>query len=70
MRQAKRIRPAVGDLHGPRPMGRELVEEGLASSFAPLKIVIHLRTCRHVDVGGSESCRLDASITDADNEEN
>jgi arginine/lysine/ornithine decarboxylase len=64
-------------------MGQEIVEEGLAADFDPLKIVIDvrelgisgmqaaewLRAERHVDVGGSDTCRLSASITHADDDE-
>ncbi|MEU0898552.1 aminoacid decarboxylase [Streptomyces massasporeus] len=83
IRRAHRIRAAVADLPGLRPMGREIVEEGLAADLDPLKIVIDvrklglsgmqavewLRTHRHVDVGGSDSCRISASITHADDDE-
>ncbi|MFD8225930.1 aminotransferase class I/II-fold pyridoxal phosphate-dependent enzyme [Streptomyces massasporeus] len=83
IRRAHRIRAAVADLPGLRPMGREIVEEGLAADLDPLKIVIDvrklglsgiqavewLRTHRHVDVGGSDSCRISASITYADDDE-
>ncbi len=64
-------------------MGREVVDEGLAAAFDPLKIVIDvrqlgisgmqaaewLRAQRHVDVGGSDTCRISASITYADDDE-
>ncbi|MFF9119348.1 hypothetical protein ACF09Y_27905 [Streptomyces massasporeus] len=83
IRRAHRIRAAVADLPGLRPMGREIVEEGLAADLDPLKMVIDvrklgmsgmqavewLRTHRHVDVGGSDSCRISASITHADDDE-
>ncbi|WP_406010914.1 PLP-dependent transferase [Streptomyces sp. NBC_00637] len=83
LHRAERIRTAAAELSGLRPMGREIVDEGLAASFDPLKIVIDvrglgisgmqaaewLRTHRHVDVGGSDSCRLSASITYADDDE-
>jgi arginine/lysine/ornithine decarboxylase len=63
-------------------MGREVVEAGLAAELDPLKIVIDvrelgisgiqaaewLRTHRHVDLGGSDSCRISASITYADDD--
>ncbi|MFG2636735.1 aminotransferase class I/II-fold pyridoxal phosphate-dependent enzyme [Streptomyces sp. NPDC048362] len=82
LRRAERVRSAVGDLPGLRPMGGEVVEEGLAASFDPLKIVIDvrdlgisgmqaaewLRANRQVDVGGSDSCRISASITHADDD--
>jgi arginine/lysine/ornithine decarboxylase len=83
LHRAQRIRVAAGELPGLRPMGQEVVEEGLAASFDPLKIVIDvrklgisgmqaaewLRTHRHVDVGGSDTCRISASITYADDDE-
>ncbi len=83
IRRAERIRAAVADLPGLRPMGRGIVEEGLAADLDPLKIVIDvrklglsgmqavewLRVHRHVDVGGSDSCRISASITHADDDE-
>ncbi|MEU3499840.1 hypothetical protein ABZ726_03395 [Streptomyces hundungensis] len=64
-------------------MGHEVVEEGFAASYDPLKLVIDvrelgitgmqaaewLREHRHVDVGGSDSCRISASITHADETE-
>jgi arginine decarboxylase len=83
LHRAERIRTAAAELPGLRPMGEEVVEEGLAASFDPLKIVIDvrllgisgmqaaewLRAHRHVDVGGSDTCRISASITCADNDE-
>lgn len=82
LRRVERIRTAVGDLPGLRPMGGEIIEEGLAADFDPLKIVIDvrelgisgmeaaewLRAERHVDVGGSDTCRISASITHADDD--
>ncbi|MGV9350161.1 aminotransferase class I/II-fold pyridoxal phosphate-dependent enzyme [Streptomyces spiralis] len=83
LHRAERIRGAAGDLPGLRPMGQEVVDEGLAASFDPLKIVIDvrelgisgmqaaewLRAHQHVDVGGSDTCRISASITHADDDE-
>ncbi|MFI6934123.1 aminotransferase class I/II-fold pyridoxal phosphate-dependent enzyme [Streptomyces sp. NPDC050287] len=83
LHRAERIRAAAGDLPGLRPMGQEVVEEGLAASFDPLKLVIDvrklgisgmqaaewLRAHQHVDVGGSDTCRISASITYADDDE-
>lgn len=82
LHRAERIRTSVGDLPGLRPMGREVVEEGLAADFDPLKIVVDvrelgisgmqaaewLRANRRVDVGGSDTCRISASITHADDD--
>ncbi|MCG7208937.1 aminotransferase class I/II-fold pyridoxal phosphate-dependent enzyme [Streptomyces arenae] len=83
LRRAGRIRETVAGLPGLRPMGQEVVEEGLAASFDPLKLVIDvrdldisgmqaaewLRAERHVDVGGSDTCRISASVTHADDDE-
>ncbi|MEV5321205.1 ornithine decarboxylase [Streptomyces sp. NPDC052687] len=80
--RARRVRAAADELPGLRVMGREVVDEGLAADVDPLKIVIDvrelgisgmqaaewLRTHRHVDVGGSDSCRISASITYADDD--
>jgi arginine/lysine/ornithine decarboxylase len=83
LHRAERIRLAAGDLPGLRPMGQEVVEEGLAADFDPLKLVIDvrelgisgmqaaewLRAERHVDLGGSDTCRISASITYADDDD-
>ncbi|MDW8804094.1 ornithine decarboxylase [Streptomyces scabiei] len=83
LHRAERIRATAGELPGLRPMGGEVVEEGLAASYDPLKIVIDvrdlgisgmqaaewLRTNRQVDTGGSDTCRISASITYADDDE-
>ncbi|MGX1128177.1 arginine decarboxylase [Streptomyces glaucescens] len=80
--RARRIRAAADELPGLRVMGREVVEAGLAADLDLLKIVIDvrelgisgmqaaewLRTHRHVDLGGSDSCRISASITYADDD--
>ncbi|WP_133916746.1 aminotransferase class I/II-fold pyridoxal phosphate-dependent enzyme [Streptomyces sp. NBC_00582] len=82
LRRAERVRAAVAELPGVTPMGQEVVDEGLAASYDPLKIVIDvrglgisgmqaaewLRTHRHVDLGGSDSCRVSASLTYADDD--
>ncbi|POX46685.1 ornithine decarboxylase [Streptomyces sp. Ru71] len=82
LHRARRIRAAAGELPGLRVMGGEIVEEGLAAAFDPLKIVIDvrglgisgmqatewLRANRHVDMGGSDTCRISASITHADDD--
>ncbi|MEU3522153.1 ornithine decarboxylase [Streptomyces sp. NPDC006654] len=83
LHRAGRIREAIADLPGLRPMGQEIVAEGHAASFDPLKLVVDvrelgisgmqaaewLRAHRHVDVGGSDTCRISASITHADDDE-
>ncbi|MER6474310.1 aminotransferase class I/II-fold pyridoxal phosphate-dependent enzyme [Streptomyces collinus] len=83
VRRAERVRAALADLPGLRVMGDDVIEEGLAAEFDPLKIVVDvrelgvsgmqatewLRAHRHVDMGGSDSCRITASITHADDDE-
>ncbi|AJP05194.1 ornithine decarboxylase [Streptomyces cyaneogriseus subsp. noncyanogenus] len=83
LRRAERIRRAAAELPGLAPMGQEVVDAGLAAAFDPLKIVIDvrglgisgmqaaewLRAARHVDVGGSDTCRISASVTHADDDE-
>ncbi|WP_329414935.1 PLP-dependent transferase [Streptomyces sp. NBC_00704] len=83
LRRAERVRRAAAELPGLRPMGQEVVDEGLAASYDPMKIVIDvrglgisgmqatewLRTHRHIDLGGSDTCRVSASITCADDDE-
>lgn len=83
LHRAERIRAAAGALPGLRPMGQEVVEEGLAADHDPLKIAIDvrdlgvsgmqaaewLRAHRHVDVGGSDTCRITVSVTHADDDE-
>ncbi|MFF5970355.1 aminotransferase class I/II-fold pyridoxal phosphate-dependent enzyme [Streptomyces sp. NPDC012769] len=82
LRRADRVRKAAAGLPGLAPMGGEVVEAGLAAEFDPLKIVIDvrglgisgmqaaewLRRERHVDVGGSDSCRINVAITHADDD--
>ncbi|MFF8953577.1 aminotransferase class I/II-fold pyridoxal phosphate-dependent enzyme [Streptomyces sp. NPDC014940] len=83
LRRAERLRTALGELPGLRVMGEDIVREGLVAEFDPLKIVVDvrglgvtgmqaaewLRANRHVDVGGSDSCRISASITHADDDD-
>jgi len=83
LNRARRVREALDALPGLRPMGREVVEEGLAASYDPLKITIDvrelgvtgmqaaewLRAHRHIDVGSSDTCRISASLTCADDDE-
>ena len=63
-------------------MGQEVVDAGLAAAYDPLKIVIDVRELGvsgmqatewvrdhcHVDLGGSDTCRISASITHADDD--
>ncbi|MFH9657175.1 aminotransferase class I/II-fold pyridoxal phosphate-dependent enzyme [Streptomyces sp. NPDC017248] len=83
LHRAERIRARLRELSGLRVMGGEIIEEGLAAEYDPLKIVVDvrdlgisgmqaaewLRTHCHIDVGGSDSCRISASITYADDDE-
>ncbi|MGW0212654.1 Orn/Lys/Arg family decarboxylase, partial [Streptomyces sp. NPDC003233] len=83
LHRAERIRAELRELPGLRVMGGEVIEQGLAAEFDPMKITMDvrdlgisgmqaaewLRTHRHVDVGGSDSCRITASITHADDDE-
>ncbi|MEU1012359.1 ornithine decarboxylase [Streptomyces sp. NPDC005890] len=83
LQRAERIRARLRELPGLRVMGGEIIEEGLAAEFDPLKIVVDvrelgisgmqaaewLRANCHIDVGGSDTCRISASITHADDEE-
>ncbi|WP_030984405.1 aminotransferase class I/II-fold pyridoxal phosphate-dependent enzyme [Streptomyces sp. NRRL WC-3744] len=83
LHRAERIRARLRELTGLRVMGGEIIEEGLAAEFDPLKIVVDVRdlgisgmqaaewlrgNC-HIDVGGSDTCRISASITHSDDEE-
>ncbi|MEU0052193.1 aminotransferase class I/II-fold pyridoxal phosphate-dependent enzyme [Streptomyces sp. NPDC006184] len=81
--RAERVRAELRELPGLRVMGGEIIEEGLAAEYDPLKIVVDvrelgisgmqaaewLRANCHVDVGGSDSCRISASITHSDDDE-
>ncbi|UFR00543.1 PLP-dependent transferase [Streptomyces sp. Go40/10] len=83
LHRAERIRARLRELPGLRVMGGEVIEEGLAAEFDPLKIVVDvrglgisgmqaaewLRAHCHIDVGGSDTCRISASITHADDDE-
>ncbi|GAA3387467.1 ornithine decarboxylase [Streptomyces roseoviridis] len=82
LQRAERVRKAAASLPGLAPMGDEVVAAGLAAELDPLKIVIDvrglgisgmqaaewLREERHVDVGGSDTCRISLSITHADDD--
>jgi arginine/lysine/ornithine decarboxylase len=83
LHRAERVRARLRELPGLRVMGGEVIEEGLAAEFDPLKIVVDvrdlgisgmqaaewLRANCHIDVGGSDTCRISASITHSDDEE-
>ncbi|MFF8401685.1 aminotransferase class I/II-fold pyridoxal phosphate-dependent enzyme [Streptomyces sp. NPDC015684] len=82
LRRAERVRAELDAMPGLRVMGREIVEEGLAAEFDPLKIVVDvrglgisgmqatewLRANRHIDMGGSDTCRVSASVTHSDDD--
>ncbi|MEU9292567.1 ornithine decarboxylase [Streptomyces sp. NPDC048266] len=82
LHRAGRVRAAIRELPGLRLMDREVVHAGLAADLDPLKLVIDvrglgvtgmqaaewLRTHRHVDVGSSDTCRISASLTHADDD--
>ncbi|MFH9399562.1 aminotransferase class I/II-fold pyridoxal phosphate-dependent enzyme [Streptomyces sp. NPDC017638] len=81
--RAERVRAQLRELPGLRVMGGEIIEQGLAAEFDPLKIVVDvrdlgisgmqatewLRANCHVDMGGSDTCRITASITHSDDEQ-
>ncbi|WP_030739400.1 aminotransferase class I/II-fold pyridoxal phosphate-dependent enzyme [Streptomyces sp. NRRL S-31] len=83
LHRAERVRARLRELPGLRVMGGEVIEEGLAAEFDPLKIVVDvrdlgisgmqatewLRTHCHIDMGGSDTCRITASITHSDDDE-
>ncbi|MFF7368670.1 aminotransferase class I/II-fold pyridoxal phosphate-dependent enzyme [Streptomyces tricolor] len=83
LHRAERIRARLRELPGLRVMGGEVIEMGLAAEFDPLKIVVDvrdlgisgmqaaewLRANCHIDVGGSDTCRISASITHSDDDE-
>ncbi|MGW3021235.1 aminotransferase class I/II-fold pyridoxal phosphate-dependent enzyme [Streptomyces longwoodensis] len=82
LQRAGRVRKAVTALPGLRLMGQEVVEEGLTAELDLLKITIDvrelgisgmqaaewLRAHCHVDVGSSDTCRISAQITHADDD--
>jgi arginine/lysine/ornithine decarboxylase len=83
LHRAERIRAQLRELPELRVMGGEIIDEGLAAEFDPLKIVVDvrglgisgmqaaewLRAHCHIDVGGSDTCRISASITHSDDDE-
>ncbi|MFJ4482622.1 aminotransferase class I/II-fold pyridoxal phosphate-dependent enzyme [Streptomyces longwoodensis] len=82
LQRAGRVRKAVTALSGLRLTGQEVVEEGLTAELDLLKITIDvrelgisgmqaaewLRAHCHVDVGSSDTCRISAQITHADDD--
>lgn len=83
LHRAERVRAQLRELPGLRVMGGEIIDEGLAAEFDPLKIVVDvrglgisgmqatewLRANCHIDMGGSDTCRISASITHSDDEQ-
>ncbi|WP_129305100.1 aminotransferase class I/II-fold pyridoxal phosphate-dependent enzyme [Streptomyces sp. L2] len=83
LERAERVRARLDELPGLSVMGGEIIDEGLAAEFDPLKLVVDvrdlgisgmraaewLRANCHVDVGGSDSCRVSASLTHSDDDE-
>ncbi len=82
LRRAARIRAAVAGMPGLRLMGQEVVEAGLTAELDLLRITIDvrdlgisgmqaaewLRAHCHVDLGASDTCRIGAQITHADDD--
>ncbi|MFH9403882.1 aminotransferase class I/II-fold pyridoxal phosphate-dependent enzyme [Streptomyces sp. NPDC017638] len=82
LHRTARVRKAVGDMPGLRLMGSEVVEQGLTAELDLLKITIDvrelgisgmqaaewLRAHCHVDIGSSDTCRISAQVTHADND--
>ncbi|MGW4622336.1 aminotransferase class I/II-fold pyridoxal phosphate-dependent enzyme [Streptomyces sp. NPDC004592] len=82
LHRSARIRKAVTGLDGLRLMGEEVVEQGLTTELDLLKITMDvrelgisgmqatewLRAHCHVDIGSSDTCRISAQITHADND--
>ncbi|MEU6520585.1 aminotransferase class I/II-fold pyridoxal phosphate-dependent enzyme [Streptomyces sp. NPDC046978] len=82
LHRTARIRKAVTGLDGLRLMGEEVVEQGLTTELDLLKITMDvrelglsgmqatewLRAHCHVDIGSSDTCRISAQITHADND--
>ncbi|MGW1597383.1 aminotransferase class I/II-fold pyridoxal phosphate-dependent enzyme [Streptomyces sp. NPDC002343] len=82
LHRTARVRKAVGDMPGLRLMGPEVVEQGLTAELDLLKITIDvrelgisgmqaaewLRAHCHVDIGSSDTCRISAQVTHADND--
>jgi arginine decarboxylase len=80
--RAARVRAAIADMPGLRPMGREVVGPHHAADLDPLAISIDvrdlgisgmqaaewLRTAYHVDVGAADQCRINARLTHADDD--
>lgn len=83
LERARRIRDEVDAMPGLRLLGKEAVGPGAAADLDPLKITIDVRELGisgmqasewmrahcHVDVGSSDSCRISALITHADDDE-
>ncbi|MFV2120306.1 aminotransferase class I/II-fold pyridoxal phosphate-dependent enzyme, partial [Streptomyces sp. Act-28] len=82
LRRAGRVRETVAGLPGLRLLDDAAVREGFAAELDPLKITIDvrelgvsgmraaewLRAERHVDIGASDTCRISAILTHADDD--
>ncbi|WP_228984028.1 aminotransferase class I/II-fold pyridoxal phosphate-dependent enzyme [Streptomyces sp. DH12] len=82
LRRAERVRRAVVGTEGLRLMDERVVREGFAAELDPLKITIDvrelgvsgmqaaewLRAERHIDIGASDTCRVSAILTHADDD--
>ncbi|GHE53188.1 ornithine decarboxylase [Streptomyces longispororuber] len=80
--RAARVREAVAALPGLRLMGFETVEAGLTAELDPLRLTVDvrelgisgmqaaewLRAHCHIDVGSSDTCRIGAQLTHADDD--
>jgi arginine decarboxylase len=81
--RARRLRAAIEELDGLTLMGREVVAPGAAADLDELKLTIEvhqlgitgmqatewLRPNCHIDMGGSDTLRMTAHLTHADNDE-
>jgi arginine decarboxylase len=81
--RARRLRDAIGDLDGLTVMGKEVIRPGAAADIDELKLTIDvrelgitgmqatewLRSECHIDVGGSDTFRMTAHLTHADDDE-
>ncbi|CAM5336544.1 Ornithine decarboxylase OS=Streptomyces fumanus OX=67302 GN=ldcC PE=3 SV=1 [Streptomyces fumanus] len=82
LRRTARVREAVTGMPGLRLMGQEVVDQGLTTELDLLKITINvrelgisgmqatewLRAHCQVDIGSSDTCRISAQITHADDD--
>jgi arginine decarboxylase len=83
VRVAREARAALADIDGIEVMGSEVVDEGLAFEIDPCSITVDVRGLgisgyqfaeiararHHVDLGASDSCRVNARLTQSDDED-